>query len=159
MSDISQHSDSHIRYSASTLGDDHRSYFAPDLHGMLGPPRNASTSQSIAENDVPVELNEAPEPRGSERMQHAPTTPWVLFAIDLGTTFSKVAYSDSATLAVKEVTSWPGSHEPASSIPTCLVYDASGVVQAWGVEAKNMALPKDWVRREWYVCSEFVMHT
>ncbi|KAI9057551.1 actin-like ATPase domain-containing protein [Trametes sanguinea] len=60
-------------------------------------------------------------------------------SIDFGTTFSGVAYGSSRIAAgkVQQILNWPGSFETFRKIPTCLLYDESGQVIAWGLEAKS----------------------
>ncbi|KAH8823837.1 actin-like ATPase domain-containing protein [Flagelloscypha sp. PMI_526] len=73
-------------------------------------------------------------------------------AIDFGTTFSGVAFGSSRIAAgqVQQILNWPGSHETFRKIPTCLLYDASGEVLAWGLEAKNASAIPGTVKCEWF---------
>ncbi|KAF9506991.1 hypothetical protein BS47DRAFT_1352200 [Hydnum rufescens UP504] len=69
-------------------------------------------------------------------------------SIDVGSEFSTIAYSAPSISGIREITSWSGSNESINRIPTCLVYDSHGSVQAWGIRAKRMELEKDWKRFE-----------
>ena len=59
-------------------------------------------------------------------------------SIDFGTTFSGVAYGSSriAHGVVQQILVWPGTDETFRKIPTCLLYDENGEVNAWGLDAK-----------------------
>lgn len=52
---------------------------------------------------------------------------------------------------VQQILRWPGSFETFRKIPTCLLYDESGRVLAWGLEAKNASPMAGTVRCEWQV--------
>lgn len=52
---------------------------------------------------------------------------------------------------VQQILTWPGSFETFRKIPTCLLYDESGRVLAWGLEAKNASPMPGTVRCEWHV--------
>ncbi|OCB85968.1 actin-like ATPase domain-containing protein [Sanghuangporus baumii] len=73
-------------------------------------------------------------------------------SIDFGTTFSGVAYGSSRIEQgkVQQILRWPGSFETFRKIPTCLLYDESGRVLAWGLEAKNASPMPGTVRCEWF---------
>ncbi|KAI5120632.1 hypothetical protein M0805_009392 [Coniferiporia weirii] len=73
-------------------------------------------------------------------------------SIDFGTTFSGVAYGSSRIEQgkVQQILRWPGSFETFRKIPTCLLYDESGRVLAWGLEAKNASPMAGTVRCEWF---------
>ncbi|KLO16492.1 actin-like ATPase domain-containing protein [Schizopora paradoxa] len=73
-------------------------------------------------------------------------------SIDFGTTFSGVAYGSSRISQgkVQQILQWPGSFETFRKIPTCLLYDDSGRVLAWGLEAKNANLMPGASRCEWF---------
>ncbi|KAH8114842.1 actin-like ATPase domain-containing protein [Phellopilus nigrolimitatus] len=73
-------------------------------------------------------------------------------SIDFGTTFSGVAYGSSRIEQgkVQQILRWPGSFETFRKIPTCLLYDESGRVLAWGLEAKNTGLMEGTARCEWF---------
>jgi hypothetical protein len=73
-------------------------------------------------------------------------------SIDFGTTFSGVAYGSSRIAGgkVQQILQWPGSFETFRKIPTCLLYDESGQVIAWGLEAKNSQPMAGTTRCEWF---------
>ncbi|KAL7412278.1 actin-like ATPase domain-containing protein, partial [Mrakia frigida] len=81
-------------------------------------------------------------------------------SIDLGTTFSGVAYGSSriASGQVQQILHWPGSSETFRKIPTALVYSAptssspQPEVIAWGLEAKSMGIVVDGglIKCEWF---------
>ncbi|KAI0052499.1 actin-like ATPase domain-containing protein [Auriscalpium vulgare] len=73
-------------------------------------------------------------------------------SIDLGTTFSGVAYGSSriAGGAVQQILVWPGTSEHYRKIPTCLLYDDTGKVLAWGLEAKNAGPLPGTMKCEWF---------
>ncbi|EIW56662.1 actin-like ATPase domain-containing protein [Trametes versicolor FP-101664 SS1] len=73
-------------------------------------------------------------------------------SIDFGTTFSGVAYGSSRIAAgkVQQILNWPGSFETFRKIPTCLLYDQTGQVIAWGIEAKNAGPVPGAVKCEWF---------
>ncbi|KAJ3557489.1 hypothetical protein NM688_g1454 [Phlebia brevispora] len=73
-------------------------------------------------------------------------------SIDFGTTFSGVAYGSSRIAAgkVQQILNWPGSFETFRKIPTCLLYDASGQIIAWGLEAKNASPLPGATKCEWF---------
>ncbi|OBZ74645.1 Heat shock protein 12B [Grifola frondosa] len=73
-------------------------------------------------------------------------------SIDFGTTFSGVAYGSSRIAAgkVQQILNWPGTFETFRKIPTCLLYDASGRVLAWGIEAKNAGPVAGAIKCEWF---------
>jgi hypothetical protein len=73
-------------------------------------------------------------------------------SIDFGTTFSGVAYGSSRIAGgkVQQILTWPGATENFRKIPTCLLYDDSGHVLAWGLEAKNASPMPGTVRCEWF---------
>ena len=73
----------------------------------------------------------------------APAQARMCVAIDFGTVLSGVACGIS-TNPVRQIL-WPGSYR---KIPTCLVYDSTGRVVAWGQEAKTITLQKGWIRCE-----------
>ena len=52
---------------------------------------------------------------------------------------------------------WPGSFETFRKIPTCLLYDQTGQVIAWGIEAKNSGPMPGAIKCEWYVHSHFIL--
>ena len=63
------------------------------------------------------------------------------------------AYGSSRIAAgkVQQILNWPGSFETFRKIPTCLLYDQSGEVIAWGIEAKNAGPMPGAIKCEWYV--------
>ncbi|CDO70397.1 hypothetical protein BN946_scf184999.g37 [Trametes cinnabarina] len=73
-------------------------------------------------------------------------------SIDFGTTFSGVAYGSSRIAAgkIQQILNWPGSFETFRKIPTCLLYDESGQVIAWGLEAKSAGPIPGAVKCEWF---------
>ncbi|OCH88943.1 actin-like ATPase domain-containing protein [Obba rivulosa] len=73
-------------------------------------------------------------------------------SIDFGTTFSGVAYGSSriAGGSVQQILNWPGSFETFRKIPTCLLYDETGQVLAWGIEAKNAGPMPGVIKCEWF---------
>jgi hypothetical protein len=72
-------------------------------------------------------------------------------SIDFGTTFSGVAYGSSriAHGVVQQILNWPGTNETFRKIPTCLLYDESGQVKAWGLDAKAAANIPGYYKCEW----------
>ena len=52
---------------------------------------------------------------------------------------------------VQQILNWPGSFETFRKIPTCLLYDQTGQVIAWGIEAKNSGPMPGTTKCEWYV--------
>ncbi|CED82701.1 dihydrolipoyl dehydrogenase [Phaffia rhodozyma] len=80
----------------------------------------------------------------------------LVVAIDLGTTFSGVAYGSSRIQSGenKQIVHWPGSQGTFRKIPTCIVYSPSGQVIAWGVEAEALGvLPAGYVKCERFISS------
>lgn len=73
-------------------------------------------------------------------------------SIDFGTTFSGIAYGSSrlAGGAVQQILHWPGTTETFRKIPTCLLYDESGNLLAWGLEAKNTNQLPGMYKCEWF---------
>ncbi|KAG8997245.1 hypothetical protein FRB90_012533, partial [Tulasnella sp. 427] len=73
-------------------------------------------------------------------------------SVDFGTTMSGIAYGSSRINAgrVQNIIHWPGSFETFRKVPTCLLYDSSGRVLAWGLEAKNAGPMPGTVRCEWF---------
>ncbi|TFK82502.1 actin-like ATPase domain-containing protein [Polyporus arcularius HHB13444] len=73
-------------------------------------------------------------------------------SIDFGTTFSGVAYGSSRIAGgkVQQILNWPGSFETFRKIPTCLLYDQTGQVIAWGIEAKNAGPMPGAIKCEWF---------
>ncbi|KAI0752193.1 actin-like ATPase domain-containing protein [Fomes fomentarius] len=73
-------------------------------------------------------------------------------SIDFGTTFSGVAYGSSRIAGgrVQQILNWPGSFETFRKIPTCLLYDQTGQVLAWGLEAKNAGPMPGAIKCEWF---------
>ncbi|TDL26993.1 actin-like ATPase domain-containing protein [Rickenella mellea] len=94
----------------------------------------------------------SPTPMGAA----APAAPFdegkMSVSIDFGTTFSGVAYGSSRISGgkVQQILQWPGSFETFRKIPTCLLYDDSGRVLAWGLEAKNASPMPGTIRCEWF---------
>ncbi|KAF9511529.1 hypothetical protein BS47DRAFT_1346698 [Hydnum rufescens UP504] len=84
---------------------------------------------------------------------HAPSDEGKMsISIDFGTTFSGVAYGSAriASGKVQQILSWPGTSGSFRKIPTCLVYDDTGRVLAWGLKAKNMSPIPGTTRCEWF---------
>lgn len=70
-------------------------------------------------------------------------------AVDFGTVLSGVACGVSSSTV--EQIMWPGSNR---KVPTCLVYDATGHVAAWGLKAQTVKLETGWIRCEmWFDCT------
>ena len=67
------------------------------------------------------------------------------------------AYGSSRIAAgkVQQILNWPGSFETFRKIPTCLLYDQTGQVMAWGIEAKNAGPMPGAIKCEWYVHARF----
>lgn len=76
----------------------------------------------------------------------------LFFALgSFGTTMSGIAYGSSRINAgrVQNIIHWPGSFETFRKVPTCLLYDSTGRVLAWGLEAKNAGPMPGTIRCEW----------
>jgi len=84
----------------------------------------------------------------------------LVFAFDVGTTFSGISYSvldPGQVPEIKGVTQFP-AHEQisgASKIPTVMYYDKAGNVCAAGAEAMRegileTVMDKGWIRTEWF---------
>lgn len=74
-------------------------------------------------------------------------------SVDFGTTFSGISYGSSRIDrgVVQQVLQWPGTSETFRKIPTCLVYDDSSNLLAWGLEAKYGGRVPGTYRCEWCV--------
>lgn len=78
-------------------------------------------------------------------------------SVDFGTTFSGVSYGSSRIDrgVVQQILQWPGTSETFRKIPTCLAYDSSSSLLAWGLEAKYVGRMPGTYRCEWCVTSAF----
>lgn len=74
-------------------------------------------------------------------------------SVDFGTTFSGISYGSSRIDhgVVQQILQWPGTSETFRKIPTCLVYDDSANLLAWGLEAKYTGHDPGAYRCEWCV--------
>lgn len=75
----------------------------------------------------------------------------LVVSIDFGTTMSGVAYGSTRIAGgkVQQVLNWPGTQDTYRKIPTCLLYDESGRVLAWGIEAKSSGPIPGTYKCEW----------
>jgi hypothetical protein len=122
----------------------------PHIHRNVDRNRRRRLSPDFA-SYTPARVYTRPAPEFSLEKANADEGPRLNISFDIGTEFSAIAYSGDKISGFRDITSWPGSNESINKIPTCLVYDALGAFQAWGIQAKQMALEKDWTRCKWYV--------
>ena len=118
-------------------------------NNMYPPPNNPGYQVSMQQ--ISSQANQGPTvaaPSDEGRMS---------VSIDFGTTFSGVSYGSSriASGIVQQILVWPGASENFRKIPTCLLYDETGRVIAWGLEAKNASPTPGTIRCEWCVKKYF----
>jgi hypothetical protein len=126
------------QFSGNTMG--------PANNPMFPPPNNPSYQVNMQQIST-LQANQgvtAAAPSDEGRMS---------VSIDFGTTFSGVSYGSSriASGTVQQILVWPGASENFRKIPTCLLYDETGRVMAWGLEAKNASPTPGTIRCEWCV--------
>ena len=112
------------------------------LGGVSNEARYGSSISALASDAAATSMTAASSGKGTMSV-----------SIDFGATFSGVAYGSSriASGRVQQILTWPGAIETFRKIPTCLLYDDTGRVLAWGLEAKNASptIPGA-VRCEWF---------
>ncbi|KAF9511188.1 hypothetical protein BS47DRAFT_1383594 [Hydnum rufescens UP504] len=125
--------------------------YAPSDEFYISPDRGERQNRSVSADTGLSNSSSygSSRPAFSMRTMSRVSQPRLYISIDIGAAFSKISYCADIRPGTREMTCWPGS-ENMNKIPTCLVYDAYGTVRAWGLEAKNMDLDKDWVRCEWF---------
>ncbi|PBK82157.1 hypothetical protein ARMGADRAFT_1171031 [Armillaria gallica] len=87
----------------------------------------------------------------------------LVFAFDLGTTYSGISYSvldPGSVPEIKGVTRFPEQEHVGSDakIPTILYYDKTGTVRAVGAEALKESVLEQAEEESWFKCSGFKLH-
>ncbi|KAG8820632.1 hypothetical protein FRC17_010099 [Serendipita sp. 399] len=119
--------------------------------------RTNSTSPTLTNtgtNTWPNSINSSmtAQAQASQPLQQNLDEGKLSISIDFGTTFSGVAYGSSRINSgrIQQILQWPGSFETFRKIPTCLLYDETGRVLAWGLQAKNANVAPGLYKCEWF---------